>query len=74
MQGNWRAEHLFALKQALDAFDFVGTQLSECDQQVDQQLKRLQAHDGEPAKGKRGRRPRHCLGRGGHCGRLQAVL
>ena len=22
LQGNWRAEHLFALKQALDAFDF----------------------------------------------------
>jgi hypothetical protein len=25
LQGNWRAEHLFALKQALDAFDFVGS-------------------------------------------------
>ena len=25
LQGNWRAEHLFALKQALGAFDFVGT-------------------------------------------------
>ena len=32
LQGNWRAEHLFALKQALDAFDFIGTQLAECDQ------------------------------------------
>src|SRR5487761_2314004 len=27
LQGNWRAEHLFALKQALNAFDFIGTQL-----------------------------------------------
>ncbi len=28
LQGNWRAEHLFGLKQALGMFDFIGTQLS----------------------------------------------
>ena len=28
LQGNWRPEHLFALKQALASFDFTGTQLS----------------------------------------------
>ena len=28
LQGNWRAEHLFALKQALALFDFIGTQLA----------------------------------------------
>jgi hypothetical protein len=27
LQGHFRAEHLFACKQALDAFDFCGTQL-----------------------------------------------
>src|SRR5438034_4190256 len=53
LQGNWRAEHLFALKQALDAFDFIGTQLAECDLEVEQQLQNLQAHTGEPAKGKK---------------------
>src|ERR1700680_9594 len=52
LQGSWRPEHLFALKQALDAFDFIGTQLAECDQEIEAQLQRLQAHDGEPAKGK----------------------
>jgi hypothetical protein len=31
LQGNWRAEHLFALKQALALFDFIGTQLAECE-------------------------------------------
>ena len=41
LQGNWRAEHLFALKQALDAFDFVGRQLGECDQEIERQLQRL---------------------------------
>ena len=59
LQGNWRAEHLFALKQALDAFDFVGTQLTECDTQIEQQLQTLQMHDGEPAKGKKRGRGRN---------------
>ena len=59
LQGNWRAEHLFALKQAVAAFDFVGTQLAECDCQIEQQLQVLHAHDGEPAKGKKRSRPRN---------------
>ena len=59
LQGNWRAEHLFALKQALGAFDFVGTQLAECDQEIEAQLQRLQVHDGEPAKGKKRGRARN---------------
>ena len=36
LQGNWRPEHLFALKQALVAFDFVGTQLVEVDHEIEQ--------------------------------------
>ena len=59
LEGNWRAEHLFALKQALAAFDFIGTQLSECDGEIEQQLQRLQAYDGEPAKGKQRGRSRN---------------
>ncbi len=59
LQGNWRAEHLFALKQALAAFDFIGTQLAECDREIEQQLQRLQVHDGEPAKGKKRGRARN---------------
>ena len=38
LQGNWRAEHLFALKQALALFDFIGTQLAECDREIEAQL------------------------------------
>ncbi len=53
LQGHWRAEHLFALKQALDAFDFCGRQLAECDGEIEAQLQRLQAHEGEPVKGKK---------------------
>ena len=59
LQGNWRAEHLFALKQALDMFDFIGTQLAECDCDIDRQLQSLQVHDGEPAKGKKRGRTRN---------------
>jgi transposase len=53
LQGNWRAEHLFALKQAMGLFDFIGTQLNECDREIEQQLITLRVHDGELAKGKR---------------------
>jgi transposase len=55
LQGNWRSEHLFALKQALASFDFIGTQLAECEAAIQVQLTNLHAHDGEPTKiGKRG--------------------
>jgi transposase len=53
LQGNWRSEHMFALKQALAAFDFVGTQLVECDCVIEQQLQSLHICDHEPTKGKR---------------------
>jgi hypothetical protein len=59
LQGNWGPEHLFALKQAVDAFDFIGTQLVECDREIEQQMQRLQAHEGEPAKGKQRGRTRN---------------
>ena len=48
-----------ALKQALTMFDFIGTQLAECDQKIELQLQSLQAHEGEPAKGKKRGRARN---------------
>jgi transposase len=53
LQGNWRGEHLFALKQALATYDFCGVQLAECDAEIEQRLKALQKHEGSPAKGKK---------------------
>jgi transposase len=53
LQGNWRTEHLFALKQAIDAFDFVGHQVAECDREIEVQLKALQRHEGQPSTGKK---------------------
>lgn len=48
LQGNWRTEHLFALRQALALFDFYGTQLAECDGEIERQLPTLHRHDGSP--------------------------
>ncbi len=59
LQGNWRGEHLCALKQALNAFDFCGTQLAECDAQIEAQLQALHVCEGEPAKGKKRGRARN---------------
>ena len=34
LEGNFRQEHLFSLKQALNAYDFIHTQLAECDLEI----------------------------------------
>jgi transposase len=38
LEGNYRSEHVFALKQCLSAFDFYESQMLECDQQIEQVL------------------------------------
>lgn len=35
LQGNWREEHLFVLKQALAMYDDIGRHLAECDARLD---------------------------------------
>jgi transposase len=59
LQGNWRAEHLFALKQALALFDFYAMQLVECDAEIEAQLESLHMHEGTPEKGKKRSRARN---------------
>lgn len=59
LQGNWRTEHLFALKQALALFDFYATQLAEGDQEIEAQLESLVVHEGTPAQGKKRGRARN---------------
>ncbi|MCD2486618.1 IS110 family transposase, partial [Staphylococcus aureus] len=34
LQGNYREEHLFALQQAVNAYDFYQNQIRECDEAV----------------------------------------
>jgi len=38
LQGNWRAEHLFALQQAVELYEFYHRQISECDRQIEAHL------------------------------------
>jgi len=42
LEGNYRAEHLFALRQAVDLYDFYQLKLQECDQQIEAQLKKFE--------------------------------
>ena len=39
--------------------DFCITQLAQCHVEIDEQLQRLQAHDGDPARGKKRGRARN---------------
>jgi transposase len=38
LQGNWRAEHLFALQQAVELDEFYHRQITECDRQIETHL------------------------------------
>ena len=54
LQGNWREEHLFALKQAMALYDAYGVQLAECDSLLEKMLLALTVNDErEPAAGRR---------------------
>jgi transposase len=35
LEGSYKAEHLFALRQAVEAYDFYGQQLLACDQEIE---------------------------------------
>ncbi len=42
LHGNWRDEHLFALQQAVELYDFYQTRIQSCDQQIQNQLCRFE--------------------------------
>lgn len=51
--GNWREEHLFALKQAMSLYDAYSERLNECDRQLETMLAALQMHKVEISQKKR---------------------
>ncbi len=55
LQGNWRAEHLFALKQAVALYDAYNEQLRECDRQLEALLATYPSQNDEPPAGKPGK-------------------
>ena len=56
LQGNWREEHLFALKQAVSLHGAYALAIAECEQQLARVLERLACHEVPvPAPNRRGR-------------------
>jgi transposase len=53
LQGNWREEHLFALKQAVALYDAYTVQLMECGLQLEKMLRDLAKNDLQADKPKR---------------------
>jgi transposase len=46
LQGNWREEHLFALRQAVKTYEHLRRQLAECDERIEKYLKTLEDKSG----------------------------
>jgi len=57
LYGNWRAEHLFALQQALALYEFYHRQLRACDVQLQAHFKTLPDQSRGQARPRRQRRP-----------------
>ena len=53
LRGNWRDEHVFSLKQALELFDEYGKKVADCDELMEQQMIMLHQHDGVPGKARK---------------------
>jgi transposase len=58
LEGTWRPEHLFALRQARDLYEFHHRQIAECDAMIQAELARLPDRSGRaPAAAPRPRGP-----------------
>ena len=56
LRGNWRDEHLFALREALELFDAYGAQVQACDREIESLLARLGTRTDPPPAAKRSKR------------------
>lgn len=60
LEGDYRTEHLFVLRQALGLYDYYQQQIAECDEQIYEQMKTLKsASAAVPVAEKRKRPSRH---------------
>jgi transposase len=59
LEGTWRREHLFELRQARELYQFHHGQITECDQQIEAELAKFKNRAGEKTQtGKQRRRGR----------------
>ena len=49
LQGSWRPEHLFELRQAYDLYQFHHRQIAECDRQIEGELAKFPDRAGQKA-------------------------
>lgn len=50
LEGDYRAEHLFVLRQALEAYQFVEQQIKTCDYEVEKLLVSMEKSSGQPKR------------------------
>ena len=62
LEGDYRAEHLFALKQGLELYDYYQQKIAECDAEIRQEMQRLETRGSVSAVLKRKPRSRHAVG------------
>lgn len=48
LQGNYRQEHLFSLKQAVESFEFYQNQIAECDREIESLLATFDSTTEDP--------------------------
>lgn len=58
LQGNYRSEHMFALKQAVEAYDFYQKKIAECDEQIKKKLEQLSPVEKPLEVGNKRRKPK----------------
>lgn len=62
LEGNYRDEHLFTLRQAVELFDYYQKQIQDCDRQISDQLQSMEArvdpaqHSLKPARCKQSKK------------------
>jgi len=63
LTGNYRAEHLFSLKQAVEQLEFYQQKIRECEEEIEKYLKKIRhkREDGPPPMGGRKKRSRVCF-------------
>jgi transposase len=57
LRGTWKAEHLFALRQALGAWEFYQRQIAECDEAIEVELNAMAGPVDPHDPGGRGHKP-----------------
>ena len=59
LQGTWRGEHLFELKQAVESYEFYQRQLADCDGEIEAHLQKLRLPEAAdvPPRQRKAKRP-----------------